>query len=384
MTKVAILTTDSREHYRDYQNPAPYFGMAPEALLQGLAKLPDIEVHVISCLRKPVASPDKLALNIWYHGLHVSNSGWMKTGYQGCIRAVRKRLKYIQPDIVHGQGTERDCVLGAVFSGFPNVATIHGNMAELARLFHARIGSFGWLAARLENFALKRTAGVFCNSAYTERLVEPRAKRVWRVSNPVREEFFKEPTRTSTIEKCILVNVGLISERKRQVELLDLAKNLHERGLNFELHFVGHAAGGGNYTQTFLDRIKEAERKGYARYLGPKSTSELIALFDGASAMIHFPSEEAFGLVVPEALARELKFFGSDVGGIRDIAAGIQGAELFEMNGWPALTEAVFRWINGGFQKPSGAAEIMRKRYHPEVIARRHLDIYREVLSTVS
>ncbi len=383
MTKVAILTTDSREHYRDYHNPAPYFGMAPEALLQGFAKLPDIEVHVISCLRKPVESPEKLALNVWYHGLHVPNLGWMKTGYQGCIRAVQKKLKSVQPDIVHGQGTERDCVLGAVFSGFPNVATIHGNMAELARLFHARIGSFGWLAARLENFALKRTAGVFCNSAYTERLVQPRAKRVWRVSNPVREEFFEAPIQIEPVGKCIILNVGLISERKRQVELLDLARHLHERGLNFELHFIGHA-NGGQYTQTFLDRIKIAEQRGYARFLGPKTTPELIDLFDGASGMIHFPSEEAFGLVVPEALARNLKFFGANVGGIQDIAADIPGVELLAMEGWPDLTEAVSAWIKSGFPKPSGGAEIMRRRYHPEVIARRHLEIYREVLSTVS
>ena len=56
-------------------------------------------------------------------------------------------------------------------------------MAELARLFKAPIGSFHWLTARLENFLLPRTAGVFCNSAYTESLVRPRAPSVWRVPN---------------------------------------------------------------------------------------------------------------------------------------------------------------------------------------------------------
>jgi len=74
-------------------------------------------------------------------------------------RAVRRKLKEIQPDLVHGQGTELDCAVSAVFSGFPNVVTIHGNMAELARQFRARVGSFYWLTARLENFTLKRTAG---------------------------------------------------------------------------------------------------------------------------------------------------------------------------------------------------------------------------------
>jgi hypothetical protein len=51
---------------------------------------------------------------------------------------MSEKLKDIQPDIVHGQGTERDCAIRAVFSGYPNVIPIHGNMAELARLFRAR------------------------------------------------------------------------------------------------------------------------------------------------------------------------------------------------------------------------------------------------------
>ena len=36
--KVAILTTDSREHYKEYGKREPFFGTAPEALLQGLAQ----------------------------------------------------------------------------------------------------------------------------------------------------------------------------------------------------------------------------------------------------------------------------------------------------------------------------------------------------------
>jgi hypothetical protein len=55
-------------------------------------------------------------------------------------------------------------------------------MAELARLSGARIGGYEWLAARLESFALRRAAGVFCNTAYTEGLVRPRAPKTWRVS----------------------------------------------------------------------------------------------------------------------------------------------------------------------------------------------------------
>jgi hypothetical protein len=114
--KIAILTADSREHFHDYENPAPYFGTAPEALLQGFAKMPEVEIHVVSCVRQPVNSPQKIAPNIFYHSLHVPKIGWMRTLYQGCIRATRKKLHEIQPDIVHGQGTEHNNALGAVYS----------------------------------------------------------------------------------------------------------------------------------------------------------------------------------------------------------------------------------------------------------------------------
>src|SRR5208282_5205162 len=117
-----------------------------------MAQLPETEVHVLGCVQQPMRSVEKLADNIWFHSLHVPKIGWLRTGYQGCIRAVRKKLKEIQPDIVHGQGTERDCAISAVFSGFPNVLTIHGNMAAIARHVRARAGSFLWLTGHIENW----------------------------------------------------------------------------------------------------------------------------------------------------------------------------------------------------------------------------------------
>src|SRR6185436_2189061 len=104
--RIALLTTDGREVLRDYTPYAPSFGTALEALMQGFALLPEVEVHVISCLQQHVTSPDKVSDNIWFNPLHVPKTGWLRTGYQGCIRAVRRKLRELTPDIVHGQGTE--------------------------------------------------------------------------------------------------------------------------------------------------------------------------------------------------------------------------------------------------------------------------------------
>ena len=106
--RIAVLTTDNREHQRTYQETQPRFGPAIEAVLQGLAELPELEIHVISCTQRPMHAPEKLSDNTWFHLLHVPKIGWLRTGYQGCIRAIRRKLQEIQPDLVHGQGTERE------------------------------------------------------------------------------------------------------------------------------------------------------------------------------------------------------------------------------------------------------------------------------------
>ena len=376
---ITQLATDAREHLRQYERNEPFFGAAPEALLQGFSELPDIEVHVVSCIQEQMTSPERLADHIYFHPLHVLKSGWLRTGYQGCIRAVRRKLQEIQPDIVHGQGTERDCAISAAFSGFPNVVTIHGNMSKLARLFEEKFGSFNWLAGKIENFTIPKTAGVFCNSEYTESLVSKRAKKTWRVPNAIRMEFFSPSLRPSSNESPVLLNIGEISLRKRQIELLDMAEELHSRGCRFFLRFIGKCMDS-QYGAAFLRRIYDAEKQGFARYEGSQNTSELVDSMDSADALCHFPSEEAFGLVVAEGLARNLKFFGSRVGGIIDIAAGVEQAELVSSNDWEGLSRAIERWVCFGSPRPKNAATEMKRRYHPVTIAKRHLEIYREVL----
>ncbi len=377
--KIALLITDNREPSKQHGLAEPIFGAAPAALLQGFAALPEIEVHVVSCLRQPVRSPEKLAPNIFYHSVVVPKFGWMRTGYQGCIRATRRKLREIQPDIVHGQGTELNCGISAVFSGCPNVLTIHGNMRSVAKYYAARPGSFLWLAARLEAFTLRRTGGVFCNSAYTEELVSPLAKKTWRVPNALRMEFFAPLAGREKSAVPVLLNVGVVQPYKRQLELLAVARNLQRRGLKFEMQFAGdrmlHTAYGAEF-----DRQLAAAPAGCARHLGEQSTAQLLAAMDAGRALVHFSAEESFGLVVAEALARNLKFFGAATGGVVDIASGVDGAELFSGGDFAALENSLARWLTAGGPPPRNAAQTMRQRYHPEIVARQHLGVYREIL----
>jgi glycosyltransferase involved in cell wall biosynthesis len=387
--KIAVLTTDNREHDRNYQAARPYFGTAPEALLQGLATLPGLEVHVISCTQQPVSSPAKLADNTWFHSLHVPKTGWMRTGYQGCIRATRRKLKEIQPDIVHGQGTERDCAISAVFGGFPSVVTIHGNMNAIARLHHAKIGSFHWLAARLEDFTLPRTGGIICISDYVKNLVEKYRAQTWIVPNAIQKTFFDFP-RTEVIqpERPLIVNVGVISPRKRQQELLAVLEPLRGQKLEFDTVFVGVSDPATAYAQEFDAQLAAADQRygGFAHV--PKLDAAAICrLLDHASAMIHFANEETFGLTFAEAIARGLHLFASDVGAVRKIAQGVAGVEIFAPDDWDGMQAAVQKWLLSDESRkphPQKPPPEFVQAFHPVSVAKRHLEIYRAVLKTAS
>ena len=182
----------------------------------------------------------------------------------------------------------------------------------------------------------------------------------------------------------MILNVGVAEPRKQQLELLEVARRLHEQGFKAEWQFAGSLDAGAPYAAAVARGMAAAEKAGYARHVGSLPAAQLVAAMDSASALVHFPKEEAFGLVVAEALARNLKFFGSATGGLVDIAQGVDGAELLAPQDFRGLESAIATWLRAGAPRPQQAAAVMAQRYHPKVIAARHLEIYREVLGTAT
>lgn len=378
--RVAFLTTDNREQQKRYDLEQPFFGPAPTAILDGLALLPDdLEVHVISCSKQVMNVPPKLAPNIHFHQPIVPYIGWGRTAFAGCAFAVRRLLKELKPDIVHGQGTERDCAISAVYSGFPNVLTIHGNMQRIFQMRLLGANSYYWLASTLETHALRRTAGVFCNSEHTRALVEGRTRKTWLVPNPIRPVFLESRASESPANPVpVFLVVGVLTRLKRPLEILQSMKLLFEAGHRFKIRFIGSHSPESSYGALFQSLLDEAVEDSYAEYLGVLGESDLLRAMDEADALIHFPEEEAFGLVVAEALARNLKIFAARIGGIPDILEGTDGSEMFD--NFATLENGIACWLKAEAPTPASASTLMRSRYHPEVIGRMHLDVYHEAL----
>ena len=375
--KVAILTSDKRDHDRDYANPAPGFGTAPAALLAGFAQVPEVEVHVVSCTQQPLAAPEKIAPNIFYHSLVVPKSGWLRTGYQGCIRAARKKLREIRPDIVHGQGTERDCALSAVFSGLPNVLTIHGNMRLVAEVNRARPFSFLWLAARLESFALPRTDGVVCISHYTRDAVAGLARRTWVLPNAVEASFFDVQPAPDAAAPPRVLCVGMVCFRKNQNDFIRALDPLAERK-KFKLVFLGQVDGGA-YGAEFLELVKA---RPWCEHVAFSERARVKEHFMAATVVALPTREDNCPMVVLEAMAAGVPVMASDVGGVPDLIAS-EKTGLFCDPAQPETFRAGVARLRDDREfsqrlARAAKAEALRQ-FHPQAVARRHLEIYREV-----
>jgi glycosyltransferase involved in cell wall biosynthesis len=378
--RIVILTTDNREPHKDYRNPAPHFGTAPAALLQGLALIPEIEVHVVSCIRRPVQSPEKIAPNIFFHSLVVPQIGWMKTLFQGCIRASRARIHEIRPDLVHGQGTEADCSLSAVFSGFPNILTLHGNLRRIAKLNQERPFSYLWLAARLEHFVLPRTQGVVCITNHTRSLVQILARRTWVLPNAVDQSFFAVQGVPDASEPPIGLCVGTIYALKNQndfIRALDPLARTHQ----FKILFAGEVARDA-YGQEFHRLICE---RPWCEHLGFLNRTQLKARLATASFVVLPTREDNCPMVVLEAMAAGVPVLASQVGGVPDLIVPEKTGLFCDPARPDSFREGVARFLGdrAWVQQLAAAAKAEAlRRFHPEVIARKHLEIYRQVLAT--
>lgn len=371
-----MIVADTREVWRCYDVPEPSFGTAPDALLRGLAEIQQCELHTISCVQTPVRTPALLHGCIQHHSLLVPKLGWLRSGYSGCIAAIRRRLREIKPDLVHGQGTERFCAWSAVWSGYPNVITIHGNMRRIARLGGARPFSFEWLTARLESCTVPRTDGVVCITRHTQSEVGGAAPRTWLVPNAVDPAFFEIKAEPSP-ERTILC-VGMVSAIKNQNQLLRALDPWVGR-TRFRLVVLGAVHEHAPYGREFMQMIKGRPWCDYSGFAG----REILRQHLSQASLLVLPSiEDNCPMVVLEAMAAGVPVAASAIGGIPDLITDGDTGVLFNPNDLADMGSKVGKLL----ENPSWASEIAARakrrawdRYRPAVVAGQHMQIYREM-----
>jgi len=376
--RVAMLVPDNRDEKGQYDRLEPEFGPAPTNLLAGFADIPDLEVHVVSCSRRPIAAPVRLAGNTRFHLLVTGPKGRLRSLYAGSVLAVRRLLHQLCPDIVHGQGTERYAALAAAFSGFPSLVTVHGNMGAIAGLSRALPFSYLWMSARLEALAVARAGGVLCLTSYTERLVRGHAKRTWILPNAVGPEFFDIESRPTS--RPTLVCVANIVSYKNQVRLIRaLAPLAEQRPLR--LKFAGVSVPGDPYAEEFK---REVGAHPWCEYDGFWDSGRLREELSAATLLVHPSLEDNCPMAVMEAMAAGVPVAAARAGGLPDlIEHGHSGVMFDPLNDDDVRCQVARLLDDAGCRDrlASNARKKAHERFSTTVVATAQRRIYDELLA---
>lgn len=384
--RVAMLVVDDRS------NPlvgSPTLGAAPTALLQGLADLgaENVEVHVVTCMKQSGVSACRLAPNIWYHPLKVPSWTFLRTLHLGPALAVRRFLhEKVHPDVVHSQGIEWWCGVAGALSGYPSVLTIHGNIRAILANSVLRPRAFWQLQATLGDFAIRRHSGLICISEHVRKSVATATRKTWLIPNALRKEFLQRSKiagRSQGVPTILIV--GTMTENKRPLEILEELFALYVEGSRFEAVFIGRFGSETDYEVRLASRMQEASRLGFARRIDNLGAEALVSMMDQAHAIIHFPMEEAFGLVVAEGISRGLTIFASRAGGLSEVCGDWSGCQLLEKNDFTALRDTLKRWLEDTSRHEKLSETGLRMAFlEPHTIAQQTLQVYREVVTQMT
>lgn len=379
--RIAMLVVDDRP---DHDSRPPFFGAAPTALLQGFEALDnrETEIHIISCTKSAMPAPLQLADSIFFHQIVIPHWTYLRSLHAGPAIGVRRLLQKLRPDIVHSHGVERWCAVSGALCGYPAVLTIHGHLRLILKKAIMRPFFYWHLQMLLGEWAIRKHRGVICISSHIQRSLHKSARRTWLIPNAIRDEFIRIPISRPPkgYSAARILVIGTITENKRPLELLRLFFDLHASGASFSVHFIGQLDSQDKYGAAFGAMIQQAGALGFAMHSAPVDSTKLIQELDHADALVHFPLEEAFGLVVAEALSRGLKVFASEVGGIVDIARPVPDSVLLPPQDFRELKQSIRRWLAAGDPHSPEAAAIAQTSYCPQRIAAETLSAYQDAL----
>jgi len=379
--KIAVIAADNRQRDQNYAATTPYFGTPVEALLQGFAQLPDICIHVIGCTHRPMKSPEKLAENTWFHSVYVPKVGWIRASYQGCIRAVRRKLKMIGADLVHGHGTDQECAVSAVFSRFPSLVTLNDNMGLAAEATQAKPLSSLWLAAQLEKMSLPRARGVICATRYKQGQVRSLVKQSWIVPKAVDEAFFG--VNAAPDDSRTVLCVGAVSPRKNPNAFIKALDPIAP-DKKIKLVFLGSTEKGDPYGAEFLELVAQ---RPWCEYAGIANREALRSRLKTASLLALPSLEDNCPMPVLEAMAAGVPVLAANVGGLPDLIEEGKTGLFCDPLDAASLGAGVVRVLEDrqlAGDLAARAKAVASERFHPLAIAKRHVEIYREVLGKAS
>lgn len=360
------------------EHPAPWLLSGVEEL----KKLPELKLHVIHVCKGLQRDVLFEVNGVTFHCLKVPG-GWRAPSlFWLDTFLIRRRLKQVQPDVLHAWGTEKGAALVASRLSYPYLVSLQGVLEYYGQL--TALSRYEHFAARLERISLRRASVASGESALVVKWLRQhfphlQVHHVEHAPDAMFHRVIRQP-QTKPVE---FLCVGAFSHRKGTDHLiLALDKLLPE--LDFRLTMIGLSP-----QAEFLESMKhQTSPELWSRVnVLSRQTSADIAAHLAKATMVLFPTRADTGPVaVKEAAVAGVPVLGSVMGGIPDYITSGKNGLLFPPGDLAAFVQAIREacahpLFSRGLVDETTLRRV-RQHLSPRRMAEGFLQIYRQLQST--
>lgn len=357
-----------------------------ETLVDALAELDDIKVHVITRYKgKRTVNVKKGSTAITFLAASKVWNGATLFGYTAL--QANQVIKSIQPDIVHGIGTEHIWPTAALMSGYPTIVTVHGVMNNIVKIVNFPILSrnrwlYQWFAY-LERRILGRIEHLISISPYVvDSLGQYTKAMIHSIENPIANRFFNKHAQPGQARKIIFV--GDTGQRKSLLTLLIAFSELKEAGLvdDWQIAIIGPTSKE-PYHGKVMAYIEERQLNDHVVFKGFMLPDELADEYQTSALLALSSIEETAPMCIAEAMAVGLPVVATRIAGVPYMVSDNQTGFLCEVNQPLKMAEHLRSLVTSpGLRDEMGkrAKKEAQERWSPKTIAVQTLNAYRAVL----
>ncbi|MEJ2692424.1 MAG: glycosyltransferase family 4 protein [Candidatus Thiodiazotropha sp.] len=364
----------------DVNKPRGGVETATLGLMRGLQALGTVELHLVTLEKGRSEAVVESSLGATIHRLPAP--GWPM--FIDLLVGPGKRLlkQYIldlKPDIVHFQETYG---LGASGYAVPVVFTVHGFdslnlVTEQSWMWWIR--SKIW--RRVEGFGLSRQSAIVSITPYVNDEIASRTRsKIYDIENAIAEKYFvlehrEEPGR--------IFYAGWINPRKNLATLVRTVAELKQRGVAVKLYAAGEASDA-EYHRLVLQTIDDLGVADEVVMLGRVGQDEIMNQLAKAALFVLPSLQENAPMAIAEAMATGVPVISSNVCGMPYMIEEGRTGYLVEPNDYRAYADRIEALVGDDTLRQtfsSAAKEEARRRYHPESVAAKTVDLYQTLIA---
>lgn len=353
-------------------------------LVGGLARIPDLELHVIASPGRGPPGRARLARDGGtLHSLPRLPRFEILRNFRTYQRMLDRLLAELKPAVVHVQDAATEAYV-ALRSGYPTVLTVHGIRRENTKHVGSPLKRLRGLiqSLLLERRNLKRARHLIAISEYVTRsfagLLAPDV-RVYHIPNAIDDAFFDLH---DTSDGTRILFAGRVIPRKRVRELVEAFALVVRRVPAAELRIAGEERTDRTYAEGVRSLIAREGLTERVHLLGPLSEEAVLEEFAGAAILALPAGQETAPMVIAQAMAARKPVVATPVGGVGEMVGEGTTGFLVKVDDVEALAEALVRLLRDRELRArmgEAARALAAERYRAESVARRTFEVYRRI-----